>query len=184
MGQFYRIWIGCHAAAPLLLWAVMLLLMNLSPANDGSGPASTDLLFYILPGLALGLMQWIVLTRRFRSCSPWWILATSVGSVASILFLWWFMLAPGLTIGLAQYGLLKMRWRRFASLWIPASGLGWAAGFLGGAILRENLPSGIFWDAAPACMGGVSYGAATALALLALNWLNPQKQPPEVAGLP
>lgn len=184
MGLRYGIWFGSHAALPLLLWAVMTLLMSTLPVNDGGAPLYTDALFYVLPGVALGLMQWAILTRWFRFCSLWWILATAVGIVASVLFMWWFMLAPGLTIGLAQYGLHKIRWRRFASLWIPASGLGWATGFLGGAILRENLPSGLFLDAVPACMGGVGYGAATALALLALDWLNPQKQPPALSGGP
>lgn len=183
MRSRHGIWVGCHATAPLLLWAVNNLMSMVLTRNDDSGPHFTDWLYYFLPGLVLGLMQWAILTRWFRSCSLWWILVTSVGTVASILFMWWFMLAPGLTIGLAQYGFLKMRWRRFASLWIPASGMGWAAGFIGGAILVENLPNASFLNVVPACIGGASYGAATALTLFTLEWLNPQKPSPEVGEM-
>jgi hypothetical protein len=169
----YGIWIGCHAIAPLLLWAVVALLSKVPWVGNSTGPRLSDLLFYLLPGLALGLMQWVILTRWYRPCSLWWLPSTAVGTVASILFVWWFMLAPGLTIGLAQYGFLKMRWRRFASLWVPASGLGWAAGFIGGATLGEDMPSGFLRDILPVSFGAASYGVATALVLHVLVLLNP-----------
>jgi hypothetical protein len=120
-------------------------------------------------GVAIGILQWLVLKQRIRR--DWqWIVATAIGWTAGVLID--FVLPPeldffsgfllGATTGMAQWLVLR-REVHWAGWWIPISALGWSTGL-------DLL--------APGLLAGVMPGALTGIALALLSrYPKPQEQP-------
>lgn len=104
-------------------------------------------LSFAVIGIALGIMQWLVLQQRFKKFY-WWIISTIVGWVCgSILII---TLIPsdfelvagiviGLTLGISQWLLLKQE-VYFAAWWIVMNIVAWTTGM---ALLPGILLTGV-----------------------------------------
>ncbi len=92
-------------------------------------------------GVAVGLLQWLVLRSKFQE-GGWWVLLSGAGwatghTVVGALQMDIVVLQGmviGTVLGIVQWFILQ-RWVRRAAWWIPISGLGWAVGPILGPVL-------------------------------------------------
>lgn len=104
-------------------------------------------LAFVVIGLAMGILQWLILQRRLQN-AWWWILATTlgwmVGSIIIILLLPEGMdftagLILGLTMGSAQWLVLRQE-IHWSGWWIVINIIAWTSGF---ALLPGIILSGV-----------------------------------------
>ena len=145
-------------------------------------------------GAGVGIMQWLVLRRRFHRAG-WWVLASTMGSAVGwavgqnliepvtmflsryeealggrvVVSLSVFGVMVGGMVGTMQWLVLR-RWVYRAGWWILANTLGWATAFLADPVVVLALwPSAVL----ATIMGEVTFGAVLgAITGVTLVWLS------------
>jgi len=145
-------------------------------------------------GAGVGIMQWLVLRRRFHQAG-WWVLASTMGSVVgwavsqnliepvtmflskyeealggrSVVTLSAFGVMVGGMVGTMQWLVLRL-WVYRAGWWILANTVGWTTGFVAGPVVVVALwTSGVL----ATIMGEVIFGAVLgAITGMTLVWLS------------
>jgi len=155
-----------------------------------------------LVGAGIGIMQWLILRRRFRRAG-WWVLASAmgwaVGWVAgqnliepvvmflskyeealggrSVVTLSVLGVMVGGTVGTMQWLVLR-RWVYRAGWWILANTAGLAAGFVASAVVASTLHLSGVLATVTTVMGGIILGALPgAITGMTLVWLSRQSFP-------
>ena len=135
-----------------------------------------DFLFLgIVPGIGVGVLQWLVLRRRV-SVAGWWVLASAAAgygilagfigyseslSFGTLLRFTGVVALGGAVTGILQWLVLRSQVSR-AGWWVLASSVGWALGVLvASTIPSGNNETGPLWALAVtgAVLGAVSGGA-------------------------
>jgi hypothetical protein len=127
--------------APSFDWVFWLKWILVSTLGWLAGFALPGLLAAAI-GVALGILQWLVLRSLFERAG-WWILASGAGWAMGFVAVTYLLpeevvvlqgVLLGAGIGVAQWIVLR-RWVPGAYWWIPMSALGWAVGPILGPLL-------------------------------------------------
>ena len=91
-------------------------------------------LFWLVFGVVLGLVQWIILRSWIKGIG-FWVIVTALGcygfsQLSRLLYYlcftqwFWYLILSGIIIGVFQYIIIRKRFRR-AELWILSTAIGW-----------------------------------------------------------
>lgn len=166
--RFWLLWVLANAVSfPVGAWIPVLLFQTIGGlACIGSyrctdaeliGTLLTMFVGFAMGSLAIGLAQWLMLTKQILGISKWWILTSvigfSVGEIASsmgadldsnagaVVVTAMGGLLGGLLTGVAQYLLLK-KWVSLTSwwkVWSLLTGFSWSMGWATGVVIHRIL---------------------------------------------
>jgi hypothetical protein len=127
--------------APSFDWVLWFKWILVSTLGWLTGFAFPDLLAAAI-GVAMGILQWLVLRSLFQRAG-WWVLASGAGWAVGFVAITYLLpeeiavlqgIILGASIGVAQWIVLR-QWVPRAYWWMPMSALGWAVGPILGALL-------------------------------------------------
>ena len=187
--------------ASIVGWALGVIVSLLASAIAPVGRAMPAI-GATLVGAGIGIMQWLILRRRFRRAG-WWVLASAMGWAVgwavgqnliepvvmflskyeealggrSVVTLSVLGVMVGGTVGTMQWLVLR-RWVYWAGWWILANIVGLAAGFVAGAVVASTLHLSGVLATVTNIMGGIILGALLgAITGMTLVWLSRQSFP-------